>query len=223
MIGYHLPDADQHAPRPHDLLWITDPAALSVTCPLPPWATAAWLARAPLVMRRELVSDPDYIPVGLRGTHRSQRAKAYLARQAVARCVTPEQLVSGAAWHRHSQSRLCAFPAFKALATLAPSLLASGLCWGPTGSVGFALASGLPVLRLESDLDLIVRACKPLSTAQTALLLALSAASICRIDIQIETGHGAFSLSEWTNGHRRVLLKTDHGPLLTEDPWRQIA
>lgn len=219
MHTYSSSDGARIAPRPHDLLWVADAAGLCSDCPLPSWATADWLAGAPLVVRRERVGDPDCIPVGLRGQTRSQRHKAYLSRQAVAQCVSPELLVASQAWLK--PHRLGRFPALEALASLAPSLAASGLPWGPTGSVGFALASGLPVLRAESDLDLVVRAFKPLTAEQTALLLALRSSAICRIDLQIETGHGAFSLAEWANGHRRVLLKTDLGPFLTTDPWSQ--
>lgn len=208
-------DCSRIMPRPHDLLWLADMAGLSSASPLPCWATPEWLAVAPVVMRRECVSDPDCIPVGLRGQIRSQRHQAYLSRQAVMKCVSPESLVAGLAWSGHSG----ALPALEALETLAPALSAVGLPWGPTGGVGFALASGLPVLHLDSDLDLVVRAFDPLSADQTALLLALRSSPLCRIDLQIETGHGAFSLSEWANGHRKVLLKSDRGPILTADPW----
>jgi phosphoribosyl-dephospho-CoA transferase len=211
------PDCTRIMPRPHDLLWLADIAGLSSPSPLPCWATPNWLAVAPVVMRREKVSDPDCIPVGLRGQSRSQRHQGYLSRQAVGRCVSPESLVAGLAWSRHPD----ALPPLAALAALAPALSAIGLPWGPTGGVGFALASGLPVLRPDSDLDLVVRAFHPLNAEQTALLLALRSSPLCRIDLQIETGNGAFSLSEWSYGHRRVLLKTDRGPILTADPWHQ--
>jgi phosphoribosyl-dephospho-CoA transferase len=217
MSTYSFSDCARIMPRAHDLLWVADTAGLSSDCPLPSWATPDWLAGAPLVVRRERVIDPDCIPVGLRGQTRSQRHKAYLSRQAVVKCVAPELLAAGQAWSGPHQ--LGAFPAIEALVSLAPSLTATGLPWGPTGSVGFALASGLLVLRAESDLDLVVRAFKPLTAKQTALLLALRSSSICKIDLQIDTGHGAFSLSEWVHGYRRVLLKTDVGPFLTDDPW----
>ena len=207
------------APRPHDLLWTADTSGLSAPSALPAWATPEWLAFAPVVVRREQVADPDLIPVGLRGTTRSERFPAYLSRNAVAETTPPELLADRAVWRAHA--RFIEFPAFKALEASASPLDGTSLIWGPTGSVGFALASGLPVLRVESDLDLVVRSFEPLTADQTELLLALRSCAICRIDIQIETGHGAFSLSEWAHGRRRVLLKTERGPFLTDDPWRQ--
>jgi phosphoribosyl-dephospho-CoA transferase len=45
----------------------------------------------------------------------------------------------------------------------------------------------------------------------------------CRIDIQIETGHGAFALAEWARDGGRVMLKTNDGPLLCANPWELEA
>ena len=111
-------------------------------------------------------------------------------------------------------------PALRTLAELAPTLDESGLAWGPTGSVGFQLASGLPVLRMASDLDLLVRAPAPLGAEQLSLLQALGNGAGCRLDVQIDTGHGGFALAEWLRGGASVLLKTDRGPVLTSDPWQ---
>lgn len=204
--------------RPHDLLWIADAAGVRADGALPAWASDDWLRRAPLVARREHCAERAPLPVGLRGATRGERCKAYLERGAPLRRVTPESLAADAGWRRLPAGR-CA--ALAALAALAPRLAASGLAWGPTGGVGFALASGLPVLRPDSDLDLLVRAPQPLGEAERAALLALSRYDGCRIDLQIDTGHGAFALAEWAGGRRRVLLKTDQGPLLCDDPWQE--
>jgi phosphoribosyl-dephospho-CoA transferase len=201
-------------PRPHDLLWVEDAAGISAVEPLPGWATTEWLHRAPVVVRREN-AGPGRIPVGLRGATRSERCMAYLAPHAVLRGVSPEDLAAGRAWQDHAGD----IPAMAALAALAPALDATGLAWGPTGGVGFALASGLPVLRRDSDLDLVLRAPAPLTTNQREMLASLRVLESCRLDIQIDTGYGAFAFAEWMSGHRRVLLKTDLGPLLSGDPW----
>ncbi|WP_211461693.1 malonate decarboxylase holo-ACP synthase [Collimonas silvisoli] len=210
---------------PHDLLWIEDAKALTTVTPLPPWASADRLLRAPVVVRREKVDDPRLVPVGLRGKTRSERFAAYLERDAVARCIRPETMVEHApAYIEEQRSRL---RAFEALAVLAPALDATGLPWGPTGGVGFQLASRLPVVREDSDLDILLRSHAPLSAAQMLGLRMICSSPICRIDIQVDTGNGAFSFSEWANVNAqwanrngRVLLKTDAGPVLTTDPWR---
>lgn len=203
--------------RPHDLLWAAADANVAFDGSPPSWLGAGWLQRAPLVVRREDTRD-GRVPVGLRGIARNERCKCYLDRAAVQRWVSPEMLAerAGCADRR-------GLPALDALAALAPAMDAIGLDWGPTGGVGFFLACGLPVLRPDSDLDLLVRAPQPLSATQAAALAALQGGAACRIDIQVDTGSGAFALAEWRRGGRRVLLKTGAGPVLTDDPWRSAA
>nr|WP_294866709.1 malonate decarboxylase holo-ACP synthase [uncultured Pseudogulbenkiania sp.] len=208
------------APRPHDLLWLADPAALCPDTPLPDWAGADWLARAPLVVRRAPAGADGRLPVGLRGRERAQRHATHAPPHAVARVLTPETLAQQAPWRDTS---ITLSPAIAALRTLAPQLDAIGLPWGPSGGVGFALASGLPVLRPDSDLDLLLRAATPLTPPQRAALRALQGRVACRLDIQIDTGHGGFALNEWLAEAPRLLLKTDHGPRLVRDPWQDPA
>lgn len=202
--------------RPHDLLWVADASMISATEPLPDWATREWLMRVPAVIRREN-ADRRGIPIGLRGTTRSERFRAYLVPEAVRQRVSPEELAASRVWR--DQTGFDGIAALAALAKLAPLLDAIGLAWGPTGSVGFALASGLPVLRRDSDLDLVLRAPGPPTIEQREMLAMLSAQVACRLDVQIDTGRGAFAFAEWIAGHQRVLLKTDSGPVLTDVPW----
>jgi phosphoribosyl-dephospho-CoA transferase len=203
---------DPQAIRAHDLLWLTDTASLELDGAWPAWLTAEWLARAPLVVRRESTVE-GRVPVGVRGMARSERCKGFIRRADIARRVRPEMLRNGDG----------GAPALDALAALAPALDALGLAWGPTGGAGFQQACGLPVLRPDSDLDLLVRAPLPLNAAQAEVLDCLQHRTACRIDIQIDTGGGAFAFAEWRRTAGRVLLKTGAGPLLTDDPWRATA
>jgi phosphoribosyl-dephospho-CoA transferase len=202
---------------PHDLLWATSRKALISNEALPDWAQSGRLAHAPVVVRREKPVRPGLIPVGLRGETRSQRFPAYLYPDAVLRVIRPEALAGSGAWL--NQPTLQGFGAITALKELAPHLDASGLCWGPTGSAGYSLATGLPLLHAQSDLDLVVRASAPLSPAQVRILRAVTGLACCRVDMQIDTGRGAFSFAEWAGKRGRVLVKTDVGPLLVGDPW----
>jgi phosphoribosyl-dephospho-CoA transferase len=206
---------------PHDLFWVTSRKALVSHDALPDWACTGRLAHAPVVMRREQVGDPSLLPIGLRGETRSQRFSAYVQRDDVLRVVRPETLVRNVVWQ--SRLTLQQFPVVIALDELAPFLDSSGLHWGPTGSTGFTLATGLTVLHPDSDLDLVVRAPAPLTLAQIAILGTAISKVPCRVDMQIDTGRGAFSFAEWTSGSKRVLLKTDTGPMLIADPWNPGA
>lgn len=201
--------------RAHDLLWISGRQALLAHEPFPPWALDSIQAQMPVVVRRATLAA-GRIAVGLRGLARSERFAAHVAADAVLRGCSPETLALQAAWNNSPQQ---AMPALQALAAMAPQLDTLALPWGPTGSAGFALATGLPVLRPQSDLDLLIRSAVPLSPQQVQALLAAAAGQACRIDIQIDTGHGGFALTEWAAKRGSVLLKTDDGPVLASNPW----
>lgn len=195
--------------RPHDLLWLDRPDSFEPAGELPAWLDVA----APVVVRREVMSG-DRTPVGARGLQRNQRCAGYVHAGAVVRCVSPEMLAE--------RIELGDFPCIAALVTLKPQLDRLGLDWGPVGGAGFWLATGLPVLRATSDLDLLVRAPARFEPAVIAALCDLQDSAACRLDIQIDTGAGGFALSEYARGAGRVLLKTAHGPMLVADPWEAL-
>jgi phosphoribosyl-dephospho-CoA transferase len=207
-------------PRPHDLLFLRRPEAFAACAgdARPGWLDAAWLARAPAVVRRAPAA-PGRVAAGARGLRRNERCAGHVAVADIARRVTPEMLAAGVL---QDPDRIAGFadalPCVAALLDLAPRLQALGLDWGPAGGAGFWLASGLPVLRPSSDLDLLVRAPQAPSPAVLAGLYALGELAGCRIDIQVDTGAGGFALMEHARGGK-VMLKTARGPLLVADPW----
>jgi len=206
-----------HTPRPHDLIWLRDPEAFAAEAALPEWADAAWLARAPVVVRRDRASD-GRIPVGLRGRLRSQRHAAWIPAAQCARVVTPADIAGGKRWQSHPRRNEVA--ALRALAQLAPRFDALPWQWGVTGAVGFSLASGIDVLHADSDVDLLVTTAQPLTQAEAQRLGALlETGAEARFDIQVATPYGAFALRERLRTGARVLLKTDTGPILCTDPW----
>ncbi|MCY1545669.1 Phosphoribosyl-dephospho-CoA transferase [compost metagenome] len=94
--------------------------------------------------------------------------------------------------------------------------------WGPTGGVGFQLATGIPVLHEASDLDLLLRTPISFSRQQARELLAALADAPCRVDLQLETPNGAVALREWAGESRRVLLKCAEGARLVDNPWQPM-
>lgn len=203
--------------RPHDLLWPVAAAALIFSEPPPSWATPTWLAAAPVVVRRATLADAAQVPVGLRGITRSERCAARLAAGHVVRVLTPEQIAHSAAVS--VRVRKSPLACLQVLARLGPKLDALPLAWGVTGGVGFFLASGCDVLRPGSDLDLILRV--PLAPDADALraVAQLLHNLDARVDVQVETPFGAFALHEWTRTGGAVLLKTNRGPVLTDNAW----
>jgi phosphoribosyl-dephospho-CoA transferase len=202
--------------RPHDLLWLGASAELSPVDALPAWATAAWLSVAPVVVRRAVPSG-DRVPVGLRGTARHQRCAAHVAADRIARKVSPHDIahsVSGNPLVRDAR-----LACLRTLGRLACMLNETSLTWGVTGSVGFTLASGLDVLRDDSDLDLLVHAPDRHVAEALRALGGSTRDAESRVDVQVETPCGAFALNEWLRTGGPVLLKTTRGPLLVDDPW----
>jgi phosphoribosyl-dephospho-CoA transferase len=203
--------------RPHDLLWLADASTLTFEEPRPAWATAPWLAVAPVVVRRAMLSDPQLLPVGLRGAMRNERCAAQVPVEQVLRVKTPEDVA--VAWWCRDRPEPQLLPCLQALTALAPALNDMPLEWGVTGSVGFTLASGFDVLREDSDLDLLVRTTSPADADLLHQVDDLIKDQTIRIDIQVQTPSGGFALREWTRTGGRVLLKTATGPVLCDDPW----
>ncbi|MBA1188114.1 malonate decarboxylase holo-ACP synthase [Pseudomonas entomophila] len=196
--------------RAHDLLWGMAPTDLPAQAP--EWARQALQAGQPVVVRRA-VGAPGQVAVGVRGGQRHQRLGAWLPARAISRRCSPEQL-------RLDAGAPLSRPALAALARVTPLLDTHGLAWGPTGSVGYQLASGVEVLQTGSDLDLVIRAAQPMPREQARALYALLNTGDCRIDAQLETPWGAVALAEWAGPARRVLLKRAHGAGLVDDPWQ---
>ena len=195
-------------PRPHDLLWGMTPAQLPADAPA--WAVAVLAAGQPVVVRRARVAA-GLVAVGLRGATRDQRLAALMPVEAIAHRLAPEELLG-----RRATEDL---PVFRVLAELRPLLDALGHAWGVTGSAGFQLATGLPTAHPDSDLDLLLRAERPLPRSEARPLLLLLEGRACRVDLQLETPLGGVALGEWAGGAARVLVKAAEGPRLIVDPW----
>ena len=95
------------------------------------------------------------------------------------------------------------------------------LAYGPTGSIGFELASGLPTATSTSDLDLLIRAPERLPMPVAQELITIFSGSPCRVDAQLETPRGAISLAEYVWGQTPLLLRQNGGPVLVDDPWSE--
>lgn len=196
--------------RPHDLLWLCSTEALPVVKDA--WVNLYWHTGLPVVVRRDM-SRSGQIPVGVRGERREQRMASWVEATDIIRVVTPEMLTEPAYL---LNSPLAAYHPVQAAITLSEG--SWPWRWGITGSTGYALATGVQVLHAESDLDIIIRAPQPLAHDCLQQWQAQTEALPCRVDTQIETPSGAFSLNEWLR-EGRVLLKTATGPILTASPW----
>lgn len=206
----------------HDLLQISELSDLVyVGWELLPLSTRLWVERslqeAPFVVVRRANLFDGMIPVGVRGSLRKQRFAAYLAPESIRNRITPEQLTPVRGWLANARAE--EIPALKVLARLEEELPDFPLTYGPIGSIGFELASGLPIATSTSDLDLLIRATERVSMQLAQELVTIFSGSPCRVDAQLETPRGAVALTEYASGQRPLLLKQDDGPVLVDDPW----
>jgi len=209
-------------PGTHALLRITAPGVLQCDTHLPEWA-AHDLRRAPwVVVRRASVRD-GLIPVGVRGAARAMRFAAWLAPGDVREALNPLELAARRLWRAHP--RAAQVPALAALGKVEECMqrLGLGCSWGPTGSVGFELASGCPTATPLSDLDLMVQADAPLAGEAAAAVLNEFMSLPATVDVLLETPYGAVSLAEYVSAPRPILLRTATGVRLATDPWAPEA
>ena len=172
------------------------------------------------VVRRQKPSREGMVAAGVRGRQRSERKAIELRVDDVLRKASPEDLISTDALDLPASG---VRESFETIAAHSATWF-GGRAWGPTGSVGFQLATQLPVVRESSDLDLIVRVDAYLAPSEARSILDSLAKLPCRVDCLLETAFGAVALAEWVgSSNSDVLLRTATGPFLTKDPWRSAA
>jgi phosphoribosyl-dephospho-CoA transferase len=110
-------------------------------------------------------------------------------------------------------------PALQALAPVGEWLAEWGCVWGPTGAVGFELASGWPATTVASDLDILIRSPLRLERAPARAMLRGLQRTPVRVDLQLDTPAGLVALAEYAAGGREVLVRGEEGVRLVEDPW----
>jgi phosphoribosyl-dephospho-CoA transferase len=202
----------------HDLLRLRNVDELHWEEARPDWCSAV-LHRAPWVVVRRNRAGSALLPVGIRGDARHQRAAAWLPIHAIEQIVTPQILARQRNWHGRPRTKL--LPALLALDAAAAILEEQGYGdrWGPGGSVGFELASGVPSVSAQSDLDLVLDAPEAIALRDAAALFTALGRLSARVDVLLETPLGAVALSDYASGKRAVLLRTPSGARLAADPW----
>jgi phosphoribosyl-dephospho-CoA transferase len=178
----------------------------------PEWVDAA-IQRAPYVVIRRARVDNGLLPVGIRGSARSERFAACLPEHAIQAVVRPEDVAALRSWETSPPTISIS------LALDLVEHLFREFTWGPTGSVGFQLASGSAVTTSESDLDILVRTPHRFSQETAQRLQRALTASPVRVDVQLETPAGAIALSEYAQRSDQFLARTLDGPRFIKDPW----
>jgi phosphoribosyl-dephospho-CoA transferase len=198
----------------HDLILLrTESAVISTqsdpACPYLNPNQRPWV-----VVRRGRIAD-GLIPVGVRGAQRHERCARFTRLSDVAEALRPDQLRL-----RLAEDLRRSLPAFRTLSYLESHLVGLDMSWGPGGSVGYELASGIPTVRTDSDLDLILFAPRKLDIVEAQDLWRMISSAPGKVDALVETPCCGFSLEEFaTTSRRKILLRTNEGRVLGANPW----
>jgi len=191
--------------RVHDLLQVAG-GTVELPADAPSWVAES-LRRTPWVVLRRADTPPGYIPVGVRGATRADRYALTIPHSVVRHRVTPEQLGHSRIRHR------AGVPALAALTEVRSRLSGMPFRWGPTGAVGFELASGSPCVTGSSDLDIAVFVDSPALPTLAALGATLGGLPV-PVDCSVELPCGAVALTELLSDTQQLLLKSADGPRL---------
>ena len=203
----------------HDLVRLRTPE-ISAACGSEPslikhsWVKAS-LKRSPWVVVRRAAAPQGFIAVGVRGEKRHERWGGLVRLERIAERTRPWDLRT-----RTISNERVSLPAMQALRHLETELSQLPLQWGPGGSVGYEIASGVSTATLRSDLDLIIRAPVRLELALAKDILATINTAPARVDARVETLSCGFSLQEYcSDTTRKILVHTPTGYALSDDPW----
>lgn len=202
--------------NPHDLVRFRSIDNIIVDSPKAQWVMEA-LARTPFVVVRRAPIEGSTVPVGIRGGSRNQRLAATIETDNIIQHITPEELALGKTWrtNRHLQEI-----GISTALDLADSILTQeGLSWGPIGSTGFELASGIVTASDNSDLDIVIRSPEFMAIDTSQELIRKFMQAPVKVDVQLEMVRGCVILAEYATGADCVMLRTIDGPRLVKNPW----
>ena len=175
------------------------------------------LSSCPWVVVRRVRAPAGEIAVGVRGDTRSQRWGGFLSKDLIGKVVRPADLLLV---EQSSIPRVT--PAIKVLQQVIDRWRDLTLPWGPTGSVGFELATGSQVTSEASDLDIAIRAPARITVERARALWQRVVGLQTRVDIRVETPVCGFSLQEYAcTSSTRILLHYPDGERLGNDPWSE--
>jgi len=201
-------------PNVHDLLLLRTESAI-VSTPENPASPCLDPKQRPWVVVRRGHSSEGWIPVGVRGAQRHERCAGFTRGSEVLETRRPDQLRLALA--EPSRRTL---QAFRTLSYLESHLVGLEMSWGPSGSVGYELASGVPAVHANSDLDFILFVPRRLDRTEAQDLWRMISNAPGKVDALVETPYCGFSLEEFvTTSHRKILLRTNDGRILGSDPW----
>lgn len=198
----------------HHLLWVKDIVTTNQTS----WYEHHNIDR-PVVVRR--AKHDELIPVGIRGEQKTQRLACWVKQQDIIKGISAIEVAKQQQWlSQYEQHPLQQFKALKKIDNIFSKL---DFDWGLCGSLGFELATKLQVANNHSDIDLIVYIADKQHLSKLTFLWEMLQKVPFKTDVQIESPLGAVALYEWMHKPKSLLVKTENGPILCQDPWLEIV
>ena len=201
-------------PQVHDLLQLDKDSLQPVCVDAPNWVRQA-LASCPWVVVRRVEAPAGQLAIGVRGSSRSERWGCFISKDLIRKVVTPAELFTLV----RSPGYKLRTPPFLSLHQLSERWRDLAWPWGPTGSVGFELATGCPATTSLSDLDIAIRAETRVFLEQARSLWKRTLGLQTKVDIRVETPECGFSLQEYASSSSAILLRYSDGIRFGNDPW----
>jgi phosphoribosyl-dephospho-CoA transferase len=202
----------------HDLLQINPPCLIPGGLCEPSWVQETLLACPWVVVRRAQVSRGQ-IAAGVRGNARNERWGGFCEASSIRKIVPPEELLR----FGHASNFIPRTPALRAFLEMCERWADLKSPWGPTGSVGFELATGRPVTTEASDLDLLIRAPQRIAVEEARVLFNCTRGLETKVDVRVQTPMCEFSLHEYVAAASpQILLRHFDEVRLGDDPWFSV-
>ena len=198
----------------HDLIRIKEGQQPVYDRELPSWVQETLKEGAWAVVRRG--TGTSGIPVGIRGALKTQRFACELSKNAVQSVVKPDQLLkdvfNGRIYNPFWEKELAPL---RRLVWDQEKEWQNLLRIGVTGSVGYELATGIPVTTKKSDIDLLIYVEETFSRTEAKRLLQFLKGIERRTDAVLKMEKGWISLEEYASDAAQILVKTMDGCCLT--------
>lgn len=199
----------------HDIVQFASINDIETSMELPEWVKDAPASQNFGVVRRMPITNKT-VPIGLRGDTREKRHGAFIHESYIMQVISPVSLVNRI---DEFNDRIY----FPTLYKVKEVFEKYSLKWGPTGSIGFEIATSIPVTTPNSDIDI----CLYLDQIDTDLLVVVGKfldSLDRRIDVQVEVPSiGAFILNDYLKNMKAgFIIKTKFGPHLCKIVNNQI-
>jgi len=189
----------------HDIVKFSNIECLEKFVPFPDWVLSTTSSLEYGVVRRMPISNQK-VPIGLRGVTRDQRFGTFIKEENIIEIIKPPSLVDRIEQFQEQHYS-------NSLERIREEFNKHKLLWGPTGSIGFELATSIKVTSTNSDIDLSIYVDKLEYDFLKEIGDFLNTLNQ-RIDVQMEVPSlGAVLLQDYLNNSKTgFIVRTNFGP-----------